>query len=127
MQHTEHYDLNIIETSDAFSPEALNENTRKLDGLVTQIVAGSYNGDNADTRNFDLGFKPRAVLLFREDGCTFVPYNIYGGLALRGAPLTRGSIGGPAMTVTDTGFCVYNNAYSYTNYGGTKYFYIAFR
>ena len=36
MQQTEKYKFNLIGTSDAFSPDALNDNARKLeDALIT--------------------------------------------------------------------------------------------
>ena len=36
MQQTETYKLNLIETSDPFSPQALNENTQKLEEVVSE-------------------------------------------------------------------------------------------
>lgn len=39
MQHTEKRNFNIIETSDAFSPEALNENTRKFEAALDAAQA----------------------------------------------------------------------------------------
>ena len=34
MQHTDKYKLNLIENSDAFSPDALNENMQKLEAAL---------------------------------------------------------------------------------------------
>lgn len=40
MQHTDKYNLNIIETADAFGPEALNENARTLETQLAALDAG---------------------------------------------------------------------------------------
>ena len=34
MQHTDKYNFNLIETSDPFSPDALNENTQKVEDVL---------------------------------------------------------------------------------------------
>lgn len=47
MQHTEKRNFNIIETSDAFSPEALNENTRKIEAALDGVEAYADSGDTA--------------------------------------------------------------------------------
>ena len=39
MQHTDKYNLNIIETTDAFSPEPLNENARTLEAQLAALDA----------------------------------------------------------------------------------------
>lgn len=39
MKHTDKFDLNIIETTDAFSPEPLNENTQALEALLAAKAA----------------------------------------------------------------------------------------
>ena len=39
MKHTDKFDLNIIEMTDAFSPEPLNENTRALEALLAAKAA----------------------------------------------------------------------------------------
>ena len=45
MQQTEHYSLNLIETSDTFTPQPLNENTQALDAKLADLdtQAGSLN------------------------------------------------------------------------------------
>lgn len=92
MQQTETYKLNLIEKTDTFSPDALNENTRKVeevlageeaarkqkdaylegraDGLdqrvtaleVQKIYFGSYVGTGG-IRIIELGFDPLAVIV----------------------------------------------------------------
>ena len=130
MQHTENFDLNIIETSDAFGPEALNENTRKLDTVLAEMpfaVFGSYKGDGKSYQLIDLGFKPKAVLVFRRDGVTTISGNPCSGLALAGSPVTLGGIT-HAVEISNIGFYVYySSTNSYANYNGYTYNYIAFR
>lgn len=75
MQQTETYKLNLIETSDPFSPQALNENTQKLEEVVEdmdrriqvfeaqKIVVGSYTTSVGYNFSYDLGFHPKLVLI----------------------------------------------------------------
>ncbi len=83
MQQTEKYQFNLIETSDTFSPDPLNENMEKaeqalsaeaaaLDSRVTvleahKIVAGYHAG----TGFVDLGFTPAAVFGRGDSGFCF--------------------------------------------------------
>lgn len=82
MQQTTKYKLDLIEKTDAFSPDALNQNMEKVEeaiqaetaALEQRVVAleahrfylGHYVGNGAYRREIDIGFKPKAVLLFRE-------------------------------------------------------------
>ena len=79
MQQTEHYSLNLIETSDTFTPQPLNENTQALDAKLADLdtqagslnsrvsvleqvrmVNGTYRGNWKD-RVVSVGFTPRVV------------------------------------------------------------------
>ena len=83
MQQTETYKLNLIESSDPFLPNALNENTRKIEEVMRdktdaadhaaldirvaelekiQLACGCFIGDGVAGRIIPLGFKPVAVL-----------------------------------------------------------------
>ena len=48
MQHTDKYKLNLIETSDVFSPNPLNENTQKLEAALEEVTAHADAGDQAE-------------------------------------------------------------------------------
>ena len=54
MQQTETYQLNLIETSDTFSPAPLNENAQKLESALTaartEAAAGIAAGDAAEAQ-----------------------------------------------------------------------------
>ena len=47
MQQTEKYKLNLIETSDTFSPHPLNENAQKLETQLSAETAARAAGDAA--------------------------------------------------------------------------------
>ena len=51
MQQTEKYKLNLIERDDAFSPDALNQNTQKLENaLAAHEAAVEEATDGLDAR-----------------------------------------------------------------------------
>ena len=87
MQHTEKYKLNLIEPSDPFLPDGLNENTRKLETVVSETLegmdarvtvleahkfaCGTYLGtrkEGSETQFVPLPFTPRAVLTHMSPG-----------------------------------------------------------
>ena len=88
MQQTETYKLNLIETSDPFSPQALNENTQKIEEVVseklgemdqrvtvleaTKLVAGVFKSTNIPNDIIELGFTPEAVFLSDAHGANQV-------------------------------------------------------
>lgn len=83
MQQTEKYKFNLIEPSDPFLPDGLNENTQKIEDALTahentveqrltvleghKVALGSYTGTCRDTTEAEqtkeqfvyLGFRPR--------------------------------------------------------------------
>ena len=77
MQQTETYKLNLIETSDPFSPQALNENTQKLEEVVSEklgemdqrvtvleakkFAVGTYKAEMNETLKVEVGFTPIAL------------------------------------------------------------------
>ena len=132
MQQTETYQLNLIETSDTFSPAPLNENTQKLesqlravgaaldtkaaaddhadlDARVTaleahKVVAGTYTG-NGTTATIHLGFTP--IFVIAE------PFNNFPRMAIRGHE-------GGGLSIVEDGFQVSG---TYLNYPGTYKFF----
>ena len=104
-----------------------------------QVIYGTYTGDGTADRTIYLGFRPKAVLLFPEDGTTcfyYCPPNYFtcqGGLILDGYPLRlkndRCNI--ICAEITDTGFAVKifsdqsKAANIATNRNGTVYHYLA--
>ena len=84
MQHTDKYKLDLIEKEDAFSPDALNANTQKVesalmahegavkevtDGLDQRVMVleakkfavGTYKIELSETLNIQVGFTPIAL------------------------------------------------------------------
>ena len=91
MQHTEKYKLNLIEPSDPFLPDSLNQNTQKvedvlidkMEGPVTELdhrvsvleahkfACGTYLGtrkEGSEIQFVPLPFTPRAVLTHMSPG-----------------------------------------------------------
>ncbi len=84
MQQTEKYKLNLIESSDPFLPDGLNQNTLKLEEVVSQhlegmdrrvtvleahkVVCGSYIGTRTSSGNqkqvVPVGFRPLGGIVF---------------------------------------------------------------
>ena len=125
MQQTQTYKLNLIETSDVFSPNPLNENTQKteaallaeadareaLDSRVQvlelrRMVAGPCGGSYGT--QFDLGFQPKVVIA----GCATIV-----GVATPEHTYYKG--GAAPVRITETGFAVGSEV----QYGGV---YVAF-
>ena len=86
MQQTEKYKLNLIEKTDTFSPDPLNENMQRVEAAIAagdaaldqrvtalevkKIVFGSYKPvptKNGEPMTIDLGFTPVAVLAMPSD------------------------------------------------------------
>ena len=87
---TENYKLHTWEPQDDFLRSEFNENFAIIDAALhgkAEVVTGAYTGDGAASRTVTLGFTPRAVLIFRQDGRTGEDYGRYGGLALPGHPV----------------------------------------
>ena len=93
MQQTTKYKLNLIETSDAFSPDALNQNTQKVEAALSaheaaveeatgaldqriqvfeakKFAYGSYKASTDSDNIVTLGFTPYAVLTHYIGGST---------------------------------------------------------
>lgn len=134
MQQTETYKLNLIETSDTFSPDPLNQNTQKIEEVMSaetaqraagdealssrvtalelhKIAYGTYTGNNTN-RTFQVGFTPQAVLIMCER-------NGLCGLAYTGQPSKT-----PAISIITGGFSVLSSAS--VNSTSLEYQYMAF-
>ena len=77
MQQTETYKLNLIESSDPFLPNALNENTQKIEEVVQEklgemdqrvtvleakkFAVGTYKAEMNETLKVEVGFTPIAL------------------------------------------------------------------
>ena len=98
----------------------------------SQFITGYYIGSDTNTNTFNVGFKPKAVIVYTEEfppvvtDFTKQKNYIYGAVATQdGASM--------GASVTSTGFKVYSSDYYGTdegaprlNKGGVRYTYIAF-
>lgn len=130
MQQTETYKLNLIDKNDAFSPDPLNDNTRKLETQLNavraetagadsalsnrvtalethKIAVGTYIGSSA-AQTIELGFRPKFVIIQE--------------VKLTGSCFVVTAAGGCGK-FTDSGFTITTN--DYPNSKNTKFAYIA--
>lgn len=110
--------------------------------LVAQnlFVTGMYDGNGSAGRVIDLGFTPKAVLLFDAEGNTHDDVDdLHGGLALRNYNVISRSASNTYTTTWSNTYCVlgivssgfrvnYNSGQEIrSNENGHRYYYIAFR
>ena len=85
MQQTETYKLNLIESSDPFLPNALNENTQKIEEVVQEklgemdarvtvlegrrLAMGNYVGEGKHVE-ISLGFNAKVLVVFSTGTAT---------------------------------------------------------
>ena len=114
MQQTEKYKLNLIEPSDPFLPDSLNQNTQKvedvlidkMEGPVTELdhrvsvleahrLAFGYFNGSMDRQFIELGFRPKVVFVHDK-----------GKLSSALSVDTPEGVYSP-ITIEDTGFSFY--------------------
>ena len=147
MNKTPNYNLSQWAKSDRVLMDDFNADNAKIDAAlkahtdalaaVPRFVCGSYDGDNAATKEINLGFRPKAVYLATADGRTTYVYRdtfILGGFFFEGHPLTFPGNGLVMAEITSTGFRVKDtgNATSdvfhvMLNAAGYTYHYIVMR
>lgn len=88
-----------------------------------EITASHYVGDGQVNREIKLGYRPKAVLLFREGYYTSYGNAMYGGLATDGSPVMYGER--IALGITDEGFEVLHNSSCAMNQNTCVYTYLA--
>lgn len=126
MQKTKNHDLNLVEMSDTFSTQPLNENMETIDAALQaisdtasaiskrvvsleakHIAFGTYSGSGSST-TITVGFRPRGVAIGGAYS-TVIVGNV-------------GDVNGTYGSLTDSGFRV-SGTYSVS---GKSYNYIAF-
>ena len=133
--YTENYHLHQWVPEDNFLRTDFNTDFQKIDAALAEVealagskcsvVAGTYSGNNAESREINLGFQPVAVMLENSFGKRpAVDFNMYGGLAVQGGSLNHSDT---ALTITQTGFRVGKVGESLTNFSGNSYRYLACR
>ena len=130
MQQTETYKLNLIESSDPFLPNALNENTQKLEEVVSEklgemdqrvtvleakkFAVGTYKAEMNETLKVEVGFTPIALYVGQSR-----KFSTIHGLILPGDTNIP-----PFLEIVEGGFTT-NIVDGHTGYPGI-YHYIAF-
>ena len=80
-------DAALGEKADKSAVAELNAQVGQVELSMPRVVFGTYTGDGAASKHIELGFPPKALLLFCQNGRTSycVSYGMaYGGLALEG-------------------------------------------
>ena len=125
-------DAALGEKADKSAVEELNAQVGQVELSMPRVVFGTYTGDGAASKHIELGFPPKALLLFCQNGRTSycVSYGMaYGGLALEGHPVIIQNR--EVLTLNSSGFTVRKEfqekaASLYSNADGVFYHYIAF-
>ena len=146
MQQTTKYQFKLIEGSDDFSPQPLNDNVEKVEELfqdmaeTVEAVQGAYTPDNKPyvvgtytgtfggngSKAFELGFRPSFLII----SGTVPSSNGSGGASQYGYFLiTGGNTCSDLITFTNTGFTVkqISGTFPLLLYHERTYDYIAFR
>lgn len=139
MKQTENCKLNLIETSDPFSPEPLNENARIVDELLhgrLMVTVGDYTGAGTagpgTSCRIEFPFKPLMVVVtctgaVNYGGCVWYRGMSFGMTAPQGTTTTAASLTWEDRAIS--WYCPYvASGYTSTqlNENGRKYAYIAF-
>ena len=134
MQQTEKYKLNLIEKTDTFSPDPLNENMEKVEGALSAETAARAAADEAldqrlqvfearrmafgtvprskQPKDIDVGFDPKVVLIMSIEG------KAYAGMLLTehpkglGAEIIPNGFRMPATGGTDASNITFSSAYA---------------
>ena len=107
------------------SAETAHEAARdaKAEALKLPYVIGSYTGNGADTRAFNLGFRPRFVII-----CSALQQSSEVNGSNRGVVMAGPTPRISKITLTDTGFQFEKSNYNpHPNLNSVHYDYIAFR
>ena len=138
MNYTQNYQLPQWVETDRILMDDFNDMAEKIeDGLsgleagTPKVAAGTYTGNNAESRSFSVGFTPKAVYVCTASGLSYTTNAegyVYGGLAVTGGPVQHK--GYAAVEITSSGFTVYQRDlgdYSgiFCNNQGTQYRYLA--
>lgn len=132
MQQTEKLKLNLVEDTDKFSQEPLNENMKLLDENVGRLeaevakkgtctaVADTFEGDGSMSRDIELGFAPVFAIMYGD----------YAGTALGFAAQNWGFMFRSGMFYSGAGFKLTENGFHLTGGGfnkqGTTTYYATF-
>ena len=108
--------------ADTVLQENINKNGQIL-ALKAEVAVGQYIGDGQTERRIELGYHPKAVLVFRDGYNMAYGGSIYGGTAVEGIPIKYSDK--IALGVTDTGFQVLEYSNCMMNQHTCPYTYIA--
>lgn len=150
MKSTDKYQLNLIEPNDDFLPDPLNENTQKLETVLSQfqdntqaaltslitglgsgghtcrVAHGTYTGEGKVLKNLNFGFTPLCVFIGLPAASTAFYQNPVALIRGIDMPLDRWTAGDIFLTWTDTGVEINGTSSTLLNSTGFSYSYVAF-
>lgn len=136
MQQTKKYQLNLIDRDDAFTPDALNENTEIIEEVLSQnlgrmdaeiggkgtctVRTGSFKGDGIKEHEIELGFAPSFLIIYGTgsgQALSFTTQNwrimYQGGTFYQsGATLTENGFTVSGTIFNNSGYTTYYAAFS---------------
>lgn len=114
----------------ASAVSSLTASISSLSTGKTEVVVGTYTGNDAVSQAIALGFQPKALIVTDDGNRMRVNDFVYGGIALPGQPV-RSGVGESLIEITATGFTVYRgenqSTYAVTNSKNYSFRYIAFK
>ena len=129
MKETKNYKLKLVEMSDTFSTQPLNENMTAVDEALTaidtaagaldqrikslelhHIAAGTYSG-NANGITISVGFTPKAVII--GGGGTNMIVGALPASAIDSRSIAYLTASGFTLTGTNNPYCYENRKYNY--------------
>lgn len=134
---TSNYGLNQWAAEDKVLREEFNRDNAKLDsklGQIPNIVTGTYQVPQeqlGQPYHISLGFRPKLVLVWRNQVSGYAVYLLYCAMALDGSPITEHTSKISLMEIDDDGFFVqrvmYNSSTAYYPQlsEATEYMYMA--
>lgn len=110
--------------ADARLQENLHTAEKAL-ALKSEVLFTTYTGDGQESRVIDVGFRPKAVMVFRDSAYTSFGNSLYGGFIIDGTPMMYGST--VALEIVDNGFKVLNLNNCLLNLSSYTYVIAAFK
>lgn len=100
-----------------------------VDATKCEVYAGSYSGNGQTSRDFALGFRPKAVLVETNHGLRYSDGSVVSGLAVGDCALTVERSGATALSINNNGFTVYYNqtGQAFTNHKSYSFVYFALK
>ena len=134
--YTTNYELPLWEPQDSFLRTEFNEAHQKIDAAIAgraKIVVGNYNPNGTEVDmpyHVPLGFRPKAVLIWKNQVSGYASYLTHCAVVLDGEPIKVPDSNISLAEIEDNGFFVQRHKYGDYSYypqlaEWTTYLYLA--